>query len=373
MKSQHSGRKYIHDTKVPPLYMIVMRTGARSFYLYKKVRGVPERIFLGKFPGMTVEQARRKATVLIGQIATGKNPADQRREELAEWTLRELFDAYLAHAKQHKKTWPQDQSQFDRYLSRFASRKITGITKAQIKKLHSEIGARGPYAANRLLALVSLLFNYARRELDIEVDNPAQGIKRYREESRDRFLHAEELERFFQAVNAYPDDTVRDYLLICLLSGQRKGNVESMRWEELDLKQRTWRIPTTKHGEPHVVPLVPEAVRILNARNDHAAGPWVFPGTGKTGHLVEPKRAWNKILAGAEIENLRIHDLRRSMGSWMTAHGSSLTIVGKSLGHKSHQATQVYARLDLDPVRAAMETAAGAMLKAGKVRQPRRI
>ena len=69
---------------------------------------------------------------------------------------------------------------------------------------------------------------------------------------------------------------------------------------------------------------------------------------------------------GARLEDIRIHDLRRTMGSWQARTGASLVIIGKSLGHKSQQATAVYARLDLDPVRAAMETATSAMLEAAK-------
>jgi integrase len=88
----------------------------------------------------------------------------------------------------------------------------------------------------------------------------------------------------------------------------------------------------------------------------------VFPGPGKTGHLVEPKGAWQRILKRAKITNLRIHDLRRTLGSWQVAQGVSLAIIGKSLGHKSLQATQVYSRLTLDPVRDAMEKATDALL-----------
>lgn len=91
---------------------------------------------------------------------------------------------------------------------------------------------------------------------------------------------------------------------------------------------------------------------------------WVFPGDGKTGHLQDPKKAWQRILARAEIQDLRIHDLRRTLGSWQTALGASGFIVGKSLGHKSLQATAVYARLNLDPVRDSVNAAAEAMFKA---------
>ena len=94
-------------------------------------------------------------------------------------------------------------------------------------------------------------------------------------------------------------------------------------------------------------------------------GEWVFPSYGKTGHLVEPKKAWNRLLDRAEISDLRIHDLRRTLGSWQAATGASLPVIGKSLGHKNQATTAIYARLDLDPVRQAVNTATAAMLAAG--------
>ena len=95
---------------------------------------------------------------------------------------------------------------------------------------------------------------------------------------------------------------------------------------------------------------------------------FVFPGSGATGHLVEPKKAWGKLLERANITNLRIHDLRRTMGSWQAKTGASLSIIGKSLNHKSTQTIAIYARLDMDPVRDSMNTATEAMLKAGKAK-----
>lgn len=94
---------------------------------------------------------------------------------------------------------------------------------------------------------------------------------------------------------------------------------------------------------------------------------WVFPGTGKTGHLVTPRKAWLEVLEAAGLdEDLRIHDLRRTLGSWQARAGASLQVIGKSLGHKSQQATAIYSRLDLDPVRASVEGAVRDLMEAGK-------
>lgn len=115
-----------------------------------------------------------------------------------------------------------------------------------------------------------------------------------------------------------------------------------------------------------VVPLVELAVAILQGRLETSTGsPWVFPGRSKTGHLVEPKSAWKRICKRAGLEDVRIHDLRRTLGSWQVATGASLPVIGKTLGHTQPKTTQIYARLQLDPVRQAVEAATAAMLKVG--------
>jgi integrase len=138
-----------------------------------------------------------------------------------------------------------------------------------------------------------------------------------------------------------------------------------MRWKELDLEQGTWEIPVTKTGDPQTVTLAMEAIEILKIRKSNRSSFFVFPGNGKTGHLVEPKAGWKRILERAGIKSLRIHDLRRTLGSWQAITGASLPIIGKSLNHKNVSTTAIYARLNLDPVRESVQRATVAMLEAG--------
>ena len=117
-----------------------------------------------------------------------------------------------------------------------------------------------------------------------------------------------------------------------------------------------------------VVPLCDPALAILQNRRKAANGsPWVFPGRGKTGHLIGPKSAWARILKRAGLSDLRPHDLRRSLGSWQAMGGASLPIIGKSLGHTQAATTQIYARLQTDSVRASVAAATTGMLEAGGV------
>jgi integrase len=137
----------------------------------------------------------------------------------------------------------------------------------------------------------------------------------------------------------------------------------SMRWQDINLNQAIWRVPDTKNGEPYQVALTSTAIGILEQRRVQENGIWVFSAPSKSGHLEEPKKAWASLLLNANIENLRIHDLRRTFGSFMAAQGASLQMIGKALGHKSQDATLIYARLNLDPVREAVNAASDAMFK----------
>lgn len=366
------GWKYYYDTKVSGLAIGIGPSGVKTFILYRKVNRKPERIKIGRYPDLTVDKARTQALTLIADIAGGTNPAELKRARRAEMTFGELFDQYYEnHSVPHKKTAAEDKQKFEKYLSsngdgiNLASRQLSEITKAAVAQLFTKISKDHKVMANRVLALVSSIFGKAIEWGIWNQINPCHGIRKHSEVSRDRFLQPDELPKFFEQVLAYPNATVRDYILVSLLTGARRGNVLAMRWDQVNLDRAEWRIPDTKNGTPQSIPLVPDVIAILRARDkERGDSPFVFPGSGEAGHLVSPKKAWRIILDKAGIADLRLHDLRRTMGSWQAGTGANLSVIGRSLNHKSTQTTAIYARLWLEPVRNSMETAATAMLQA---------
>ena len=367
-------RSLYHDSKTPGLGIRVTDTGHKSFVVYRKINGKPERITLGRYPDLSIEQARNKAIEINAAIVQGTNPNDKRRAEKGEMTLNGLFSEYMErHAKPHKKSWKNDESRFKLHLAGWGgNQKLSQITRADIQKLHTEIGAKnGKYEANRVITLLCTIFNIAIEfELwDKDKANPAAGIKKYKERSRDRFLQSEELPEFFIALAQEPNEIIRDYILLSILTGSRRSELLAMKWEEISWERAEWRIPVTKNDDPQVVTLSEEAISNLKRRKETANSQYVFPGNGRSGHLKEPKRGWSRILKGAGVGNLHIHDLRRTLGSWQAKTGASLTIIGKSLNHKSLQATAIYARLDLDPVRESVDRATNAILAAAGLKR----
>ncbi len=292
----------------------------------------------------------------------------------------DLWARWQQYMEGHKKPKSQreDRRLYERFLQPWAKRPLSEVSRSDVAGLHARIGGdNGKYLANRMLSLASAMFSEARRAGIFTGENPCRDIRRFREESRDRWLDAAELKRFFAALHQEPD-LYRDFFLVLLLTGARKSDVLAMRWEQVDLGRGLWRIPDGKGNVPVVVPLVGPAVEILLRRRDslktlpignvlpaetNGAG-WVFPARTVTGYLTDPYTPWRRICRRAGLEDVQIHDCRRTLGSWMANQGTSLPVIGKTLGHTSPQATRVYARLDTNPVFAAMEKATGAMLEA---------
>lgn len=386
-----SGRATFYDTLIPKLACRITTAGSKTFYVIKRADDGMAWVKLGTFPDMTVEQARRAAEEKLGEFAKGNNPAKAKREEKQKITLGQAFQNYFdLHVRPRGvKTADDILATWQRFLGEmpeepakkhgrkrqkhpagvnWSGRKIDKIETGDVRSLHAAIGVTHPIMANRVIEILSAVYGRAIY-LGYKGTNPASVVHPFQETKRDRFIQAEELPIFFSELAKETSEDFKHFVLISLLTGARRINVMTARWEDLNLKAAVWRIPDTdsKNGEPMLIPLGQEAVQILIARNPQKSG-FVFPANSATGHITPPKKRWQNLLSRCGINDLRIHDLRRSLGSWQAITGASLVIIGKSLGHKSAEATMIYARLNIDPVRASVSAATSAMLEAAGVR-----
>ncbi|MET7012922.1 tyrosine-type recombinase/integrase [Uliginosibacterium flavum] len=375
-------RLTIYDTEIPKLALRMTHARTQTFYVIKRAGSAMAWVKLGIFPEMTVERAREEAQKVLGAFASGANPAEAKRIFKAEPTLTEFFAEYESRHGTKKRAWPADEQRFRDYLKKpMGNYKLSEITRAMIAKALSdaekgtaEKPGKSVATVRNIRALASSVFAKAIEWGYLEA-NPVQGVKvAGKKVSRDRFLLSDELPRFFVALAEEPNDTMRDFILLALLTGARRANLCAMHWTEIDLSSSTWRIPRTKNDEPQTVTLCPEAVTLLKARKETTGNGFVFPGNGESGHVEEPKKAVIRVMEragipyGRDVPNgVTLHDLRRTLGSWQARTGASLAIIGKSLNHKSLQATAIYARLDLDPVRQSVNTATSAMREAKAV------
>jgi integrase len=402
----------------------ITKTGTKSFSFYKRIKGGnPIRVTLGKYPLLSIEKARLEAAKLNLSVESRDNPAEVRRALKAELTFKELFNQYLErHSKPKKITWREDVQKYEKYLDKSLGKfKISAISRKEVSDIHNKITIAGnSTVANRVLALISSIFGRAIEWNLIDL-NPAIGIKRNKEVKRERFIQSNELPLFFEALKAEENDTVRDILLLALLTGARRENVVSMKWKDISFERAEWFIEHTKNGESQTVTLSPEAKEILLNRKPKTLQKYVFEGKGKSGYFKNPQKGWLRVKGRAKaigfigaiskhlawsndeielklseaktsprktienylklasslgispeqfsLDNLRIHDLRRTLGSWQAKAGASLVMIGKSLNHKSVQTTAIYARLDKEPVRASVELATKNILDAAGIKK----
>jgi integrase len=322
---------------------------------------------------------------LSADIATWKQngfDGDNPFEKQSTPSFGELADDYIdrhikAHASRPDKAAGITKWMIDKYIASWRNQRVTAIRKRDVLDLHARIGTEhGKHVANRVVQLLRAVLYWGAESgmRGLQGPNPATGVKLFHEAKRRRFLQPDELPRFFAALKKKETSAdLRDFVNLAMWTGARRNDILSMRWQDVSLADNAWRVPDPKNREPYSIPLTPEAIIILRGRmrrRKDQQNIWVFPSRGETGHIVDLRGCWKKLLARAHVENLRIHDLRRTLASWQAIQGTSLTIVGASLGHKSLQATSVYGQLTLDPVRKSVMTATRSIIRASK-RKPK--
>jgi integrase len=401
------------DAQNPLLQLYITPSRKITFFVRKRIKGRDVRLKVGTYPTLTIAQARSHATALAAQVEKGGDPVAEKKLAAAMGiTFGEQSAMYIErHCKKRNKTWMKREKEVEKYLQSFLKMPLSSITRDDVENLHLRIGKRAPIMANRIAAFVRSVFNYAIRK-GWEGRNPAQGFERFKEVSRDRFILPHEMPFVLKAIEAENAEIIRGYFKMLLLTGARRSDVLQMRWDQIDWNLQTWRIPDSKNGQPLMLPLTQKAIEILKQRKENSKSTWVFPNDRKSERpMVSPQKAWERIRARATIEmweqepdfkilveqikpdlpmtwqafeirlvdalqkhtqfpkfglgcgllDVRIHDLRRTFASYQALGGSSLQVIGKSLGHKSIAATQIYARLQLEPVRQSVDKAVDAM------------
>ena len=376
-------RYSVLDEQTRGLAIAVYPSGAKTFYHVRKVQGWPKRTTIGAYPDLTIEFARGKGNELNGKLAKwqandfeGPNPLERPQQTAT-------LGSVLAHyVKNHLETNAKNPAyavkranwHFDTYLASLRNHPLGSITREQVRKLHEKIAAeRGSVTANRTITFLRTLYNHALHP-DVALwsgINPCAKPKKFLavEKSRERVIKPDEAPKFFKALASEPHRDLRDFLLLALSTAARRGTIFSMRWDEIDWQHELWTISSPKgrrDRKPHVVPLAPLAISVLKTR-PHVSAEWVFAGR-KGRHLTTVKKPWKKFLQRAGIEDLTLHDLRRTLATQQGQTGASREVIQKTLGHEaSSVATKIYDRSDRRPeVRAAMNKAVSSLLVAGK-------
>ena len=355
-------RFVVWDNDPPGFGVRVYPSGKKSFILSYRVADRKRLLTIGAYGVLTLDQARTAARAELAKVETQRtDPLEERERERQGETIKELCEAYLErYAKVHKKSWQEDQRRIDnRILPAWGSLKARAITRRDVAALHSKIGGKEghPYEANRVRELVAKMFGLAHLWGFVPEDhrNPAKGIEDYRETKRDRWVTPEELPRLAQAIDEEPNQTARFALWLYLLTGARKSELLRAQWDHIDWTRAELRLPDTKAGRVHYIPLSAPALALLREIPREEGNPYILPGKLPGAHLVNISKPWDRVRTAAGVADVRLHDLRRTVGSWLAQAGNSLHLVGRVLNHSNQSTTAIYARFGEDSLRAALE------------------
>jgi integrase len=424
---ESNARHVLWDDDIPGFGVRLYPSGKKSFILSYRTGGGTKRLMtIGTYGVLTLDQARQAARAELAKVETeGADPLADREQERRGETMADLCTAYMERHGNAKKSAAADQRRIDQHvLTAWRTRKAKAITRPDVAALHTKIGKAHPYEANRTLALLSKMFELARRWGFVPDGhpNPARDIDRFKEHKRDRWVSPAELPRLAEAIDQESNQTARFALWLYLLTGARKTELLTARWDHVDWDRAELKLPDTKAGRVHYIPLSGPALALLRAIPRTEGNPFILVGRGprtanatekaqRPAHLVNIEKPWNRVkttatlaawrddpqaaalierlteertrtqhrntpkmfaptptldeirtAAAAEcvelppaIDDVRLHDLRRTVGSWLAQAGNSLHLIGRVLNHSNQSTTAIYARFGEDSVRAALE------------------
>lgn len=345
----------------------VYPSGRKVFVLSYRYHGRKRLLKLGE-PGdnLTVKQARSKAINHLNDIDDDIDPLTVKHKRNQAATFAEFAAVYCEEHASLKKSGQDDKSMINRILNpELGAIPVRDITREDLTPIHRKIGKEKNersgkpkvYLANRVLALLSKMFEFAITEGFLPEDhgNPAKRIKKFKEESRDTWIQPDQLPALAEALDQEQNPVARDGIWLYLLTGLRKSELLELKWSDIDFNRGEIRLEDTKAGRRHYLPLSEAAKTKLESIPRIEGNPYVLPGRIEGAHLVNIDKPWQRVRAAAGIEHVRLHDLRRTVGSWLACSGNSLHLIGRVLNHSNTSTTQIYARFGDDPVRQALD------------------
>jgi len=365
------------------------------FVEYMKAPGQRRRMVLDSYGVITPGKARKRAKVELGKASAGADPLEERRKKAVDaqerkvrsTTLTDLWNRYLPEYVEHpaprdrKGCKPLSKRAADGYRwlwkttikPKLGSQRIDTLNREAIEGFHDSIADK-PYKANRALQLLSGMLTFAVRHKLI-ASNPARGVTQFPEERLQRFLSSSEVKALAKALTvaenppkaADGEEQIKTEpwqalaaIRLLLLTGARKIEVLTMKWEDLDLERGIWNLPTSKTGAREVR-LSPPAVDLFQELDQFKGNPYVLPAQRGNKHFVGLQKVWERVRTAAGLEDVRIHDLRHSFASEALGAGLSLRVVQQLLGHAEIRTTERYAHLERDAVREAADRVGAAL------------
>lgn len=380
---------FIWDTELRGFGVKIAKGGRKTYVCQYRTpggrAGESRRLSIGAHGApWTVDLARAEAKKILGRAANAEDPAADKQDLKRQLSVAQLCDQYLAHGCATKKasTLATDKGRIERHIKPLLGRKkVPDVTRADVKRflqdvahgktatsvktrLHGRAIVRGGKGtATRTVGLLGGILSYAV-DCGIIEANPVVGIKRFPDKKGDRYLNNRELAALGAAIRQArligENATALSILELLIFTGARKGEIEALRWSEVDFDSSCLRLGDSKTGQKTIA-INAEALRLLQALvppggpNTVALSEFVFPAYRGDGYYKGTPHVWERVRAAAGLRDVRLHDLRHSFASVAVSMGASLPMIGALLGHADSATTQRYAHLHDDPLRAASE------------------
>ena len=387
-------RVFLWDTSLSGFGVAAFPSGKKVYVAQFRQGGRSRRMTIAEHGRVTPEEARSMAKKVLGAVEGGIDPIEERRAARGVRTLREVAQDFLklhVNAKRKERTHVEYLRLLDGYLlPSLGSRPLNSIKRLDMARLHSNF-SETPATANRCLAVISSLWNWAAARDEVPADkNPARGIERYTEESVERYLRVDELSRLGDAlrlaetegipwlvdesksnakhvpksgrvtkIDPYAVAAIR----LLILTGARLREILDAKWEYVDWDRGLLFLPDSKSGKKTIY-LPAAALAVLKGLDQMRNSPYIIPGSTprkaekkakqeKGAPRADLQRPWAAVSRAASLNGVRLHDLRHSFAAIGAGASLGLPMIGKLLGHSQPATTARYAHLDADPMQRA--------------------
>ena len=370
----------VWDSEIAGYGVKVTPRGARVYVVKYRINGRQRWYTIGRHGApWTPEKARREAIRVLGEVANDRDPASAKAEQKTASTVGALCTLYLAEGCDTKKpsTLATDRGRIERHIKPLLGHMpVKNVTRADVERFQRDVAAgrtagdvkTGPHGraivrggkgtAARTVGLLGGIFSFAIAR-QMRPDNPVRGVKRFKDARNERFLSSEELARLGDALADAEERGTESFstitaLRLLVLTGARKSEILTARWQDVDHEHRCLRLVDSKTG-PKVIPLGAAALEVLTNAPRVEGNPYICPGDKPEAAFVGLQKAWVRLRDLAKLPDVRLHDLRHSFASVGASGGVSLVVLGALLGHRSPATTARYSHLSASPVQTAAD------------------
>lgn len=343
-------RSYYKDSNSGLLRLSLTQNGVKSFFVQKKVNGRSVRVTLGRYPELSIHNARKKASETISKLSMGVNPIEEKRNQLQQGvTLNQAFNDYLSNKRLKPNTHSNYESIMAKYLADWGNQPLKSITRKSVLERFESLSEISPSSANKTMRVLRAIFNYSMglyedaNGMPIIESNPVDKLTQLKlwnsETRRSGYIKPEELNTWFKSVlelykyNIDQDEAIADYLIITLFTGLRRNEVLRLKVDDIDIANDCFTVKDTKNGSPHALPLVGLSGAVLSKRAKQAQNGYLFESRVTGRNIKDFRGQLNRVRSSSGI-HFTSHDLRRTFATYAQACEIPELTLKRLLNHK---------------------------------------